>query len=120
MRDAFGRVGPHCGNRKPVPTHANPPAKRPTEPPLAPDALAALIDKALVVSDASEPPRYRLQETTRTYAAEQLTASDEARAMSLRHAHYCARLFEAEFHAWMTTPESVWWSRVEPEVDNLR
>ena len=50
------------------------------------DHLSALVDKSLVVAEPGEPPRYRLLESARAYALEQLAASDETAATLGRHA----------------------------------
>ena len=41
------------------------------------DVLSTLVEKSLVVADPGDPPRYRLLESARIYAAEQLAAADE-------------------------------------------
>jgi non-specific serine/threonine protein kinase len=58
--------------------------------------LLALVDKNLVIQDeAAEPvPRYRLLETVRAYALEQLRASGELDSMRRRHAGYFCSLAE--------------------------
>ncbi len=50
------------------------------------ELLAALVDKSLVVADACEPVRYRLLESPRAFALEQLAAAGETAAMLERHA----------------------------------
>jgi len=50
------------------------------------DVLSALIDKSLVLVDASERPRYRLLETTRAYAMEKLAEAGETDLWLRRHA----------------------------------
>lgn len=50
------------------------------------DALGQLVDKSLVVADGGDAPRYRLLETTRAYALEQLAAAGETSAWLRRHA----------------------------------
>jgi predicted ATPase/DNA-binding winged helix-turn-helix (wHTH) protein len=59
------------------------------------DTLATLVDRSLVEADAAEPPRYRLLETMRAYALEQLAAAGEQAAARLRHAHALLDLFSA-------------------------
>ena len=67
------------------------------------DALGALVDRSLVaVLPADEPtddaePRYRLLETPRAFALEQLDATGERAMMQRRHATVLASLFDA---AW--------------------
>lgn len=61
------------------------------------DGLATLADRSLVVVGSEEPPRYRLLETMRAFALEQLaqpTASvDEAAVVRRRHAGALLALF---------------------------
>lgn len=59
------------------------------------DALAGLVDKSLVKLVELEPPRYRLLETTRLYAGEQLEAHGEGAVMQLRHGQAMAAFVEA-------------------------
>jgi predicted ATPase/DNA-binding winged helix-turn-helix (wHTH) protein len=49
-------------------------------------ALGTLVDKSLVVADGGDAPRYRLLETARAYALEQLAAAGETAAWIRRHA----------------------------------
>jgi predicted ATPase/DNA-binding winged helix-turn-helix (wHTH) protein len=50
------------------------------------DMLATLVDRSLVAVDTGEAPRYRLLETMRAYALEQLQAAGELDAARERHA----------------------------------
>ncbi|HEV7915647.1 MAG TPA: hypothetical protein VGP22_17920, partial [Albitalea sp.] len=50
------------------------------------DHLSALVDKSLVLADGGPRPRYRLLETTRTYALEKLAEAGETDAWMRRHA----------------------------------
>lgn len=58
------------------------------------DALGRLIDKSLVTTEGSDPPRYRLLETLRLFARERLVANDDFRAVASAHADYHRRMFE--------------------------
>ena len=49
------------------------------------DHLSALVDKSLVVADAGDAPRYRLLESARAFALEQLAAGETADTLK-RHA----------------------------------
>jgi predicted ATPase len=61
------------------------------------DLLARLVEKSLVsIDDAAGTRRYRLLETVRLYAREQLTASGDAAEASLRHAQWALELAELE------------------------
>jgi len=84
------------------------------------DALSALVDKSLVQAEATEPPRYRLLETMRMFAAEQLALQGEADAAQLRHCDAMAQLAgEIEQSFWHLS-DSAWLARSAPEYDNLR
>lgn len=56
------------------------------------DTLAELVDRSLVTSLHEEPPRYRLLETMRAYALEQLAASGERDAVQARAVRTLAAL----------------------------
>ena len=58
------------------------------------DMLGALVDKSLLIADATEPPRYHLLETTRAYALEKLAAAGETDAWIARHARGVCACFE--------------------------
>jgi len=84
------------------------------------DALSALVDKSLVQAEPTEPPRCRLLETTRLFAAEQLALQDEADAAQQRHCDAMAQLaLEIEQSFWQL-PDSAWLARSAPEYDNLQ
>ena len=59
------------------------------------DVLGSLIDKSLVAADAGEPVRYRLLETIRAFALEELESHGEGIAMRSRHARVVARYHES-------------------------
>ena len=58
------------------------------------ETLATLVDRSLVVTDAADPPRYRLLETMRAYALQQLKRAGEHQALHLRHAQALLGLFD--------------------------
>jgi predicted ATPase/DNA-binding winged helix-turn-helix (wHTH) protein len=68
------------------------------------DALTELVDRSLVIVEPGEPPRYRLYESTRQFAAEQLAASGEQDDCRRRHALAMRRivlaLFEERLRDW--------------------
>jgi predicted ATPase/DNA-binding winged helix-turn-helix (wHTH) protein len=84
------------------------------------DLLGRLIDKSLVTVDGGDPPRYRLLETLRLYALEQLEAAGEIEAIAARHAEYFDVLFDRAYQAWETTPNTEWLRLHGPEIDNVR
>ena len=52
------------------------------------DVLAHLVSRSMVLFDAEPAPRYRMLETLRQFAAEQLEAAAETDEVAGRHAHY--------------------------------
>jgi non-specific serine/threonine protein kinase len=87
------------------------------------DHLAALVDKSLVQTDTvGGSTRYRLLESVRDYAAEQLARLGEDEAAATRRAHRDHYLALAEEAApYLTGGEQLaWLDRLELEHDNLR
>jgi len=85
------------------------------------DHLSALVDKSLVVADAGDTPRYRLLESARAFALEQLAASETADILK-RHAlamrKFMARIDGANLDGELRTDQYA--ALVLPELDNLR
>lgn len=85
------------------------------------DHLSALVDKSLVVADAGEVPRYRLLESARAFALEQL-ATGETEATLARHARalrdFIVRIGDANLDGELRSDQFA--ARVLPELDNLR
>jgi len=92
-----------------------------TEPAIL-DILAALVEQGLLRSeeDRGGEPRFRMLETIREYALEQLAAGRESEVIRRQHAAYYLDL--AERAAPQTEgPESRWWlERLDADHDNLR
>ncbi|WP_395700192.1 ATP-binding protein [Aquabacterium sp.] len=96
------------------------------------DALGVLVERSLVTTDgiaggaladaADPPPRYRLLETARAHALEQLAAAGEQPALRRRHAHAVAHLLaDADAQAWAgRIGLDAACARLEPELDNVR
>jgi predicted ATPase len=85
------------------------------------DLLASLVRKSLVLTDQPGPEtRYRLLETIRQYAEEQLSAAGELAEARQRHLAWCVRLAEAAEPELLGPRDAVWFDRLEAEVDNLR
>lgn len=86
------------------------------------EQLAALIDKSLVVVDAAEPVRYRLLESARAFALEQLAAAGETAALVRRHAEtmlaFLRRADDGNMDSTLRSDEYA--ALVLPEFDNLR
>jgi hypothetical protein len=49
------------------------------------DAISTLVDKSLLQAEGTDAPRYRLLETTRRFAAQQLDSHGETKAAEQRH-----------------------------------
>jgi len=85
------------------------------------DLLSALVDKSLVVAEpAGEQQRYRLLESTREYARERLAQSGELETIARAHAEAYLAFAERLHHAFDSTPDRVWLSQTEPELENWR
>ena len=88
------------------------------------DAVEVVIDcvgKSLISADVGAGiPRYRLLETTRTYARERLDESGEQAATVRRHAEFYRSLLERATMAWETTPSAEWLATLALEIDNIR
>jgi predicted ATPase len=85
------------------------------------DRLASLLDKSLVVARlGGETPRYRLLETTRSYAHEKLVQSGEANLIRRNHAeHFCAMFRKADSE-WEIRPTADWLRDYSSQLGNLR
>jgi predicted ATPase len=85
------------------------------------DHLSALVDKSLVVADAGDTPRYRLLESARAFALEQLAAAETADILK-RHAlamrKFLERVDGANLDGELRTDQYA--ALVLPELDNLR
>ena len=86
------------------------------------DVLGALVDRSLVMVDAGEPPRYRLLESPRAYALEQLAAASEEAEWRRRHAHSVLKHFTAvNVDCWggrIGVDDAI--AMLEPDLDNVR
>lgn len=84
-------------------------------------ALERLVEYNLVWYDElAFPARYRLLETIREFAVEQLTASDGADAAREAHGEYFLALAEQAAPALYGSQQLAWLSRLETEHPNLR
>ena len=86
------------------------------------DVLSTLVEKSLVVADPGDPPRYRLLESAKAYAAEQLATVNELSDRTGRHARAVASWFEridtAQLIGRLRSEEHL--ASLLPEMDNLR
>ncbi|WP_158291913.1 ATP-binding protein [Paracraurococcus ruber] len=85
------------------------------------EAIGTLVAKSLVSADLRQAPvQYRLLETTRAFALEQLRARPAMAALARRHAeHYRDRMLEAEA-AWERTEARTWLALYGRDIDNVR
>jgi predicted ATPase/class 3 adenylate cyclase len=93
----------------------------PAERAMALDVVTSLVDKSLLREDSIDGvPRFRMLETIRQYAAEQLAATDEEAAIRARHAA-ATLAFAEEGAAVVLGPDGrAWLDRFELERDNIR
>lgn len=82
------------------------------------DLQARLVEKSLVEMEA-DGTRYRMLETVRAYAAEQLQASGDEAGVRGRHLLACVALAESA-RPWLSGPEQGrWLTRLDQERENL-
>ena len=85
------------------------------------DHMGALVDKSLVVADPGEVPRYRLLESARAFALEQLAEGETPDALR-RHAagmlKFLRQVDDINMEGELRTDQYA--ALVVPEVDNLR
>jgi predicted ATPase len=84
------------------------------------ELASALLDKSLLTADDADPPSYRLLETPRAFAIEQLHASPDARVVHARHAALMRQRLLAAQEAQWTREGSVLIGKVIRDIDNLR
>jgi predicted ATPase/DNA-binding winged helix-turn-helix (wHTH) protein len=85
------------------------------------DCLVNLISKSLVVAALnSKRAPYRLLDTMRAYALEQLRESAERQAVAQRHAEYFRELFEKAEAERAVRTAAEWLSDYAGQLDNLR
>jgi predicted ATPase/DNA-binding winged helix-turn-helix (wHTH) protein len=85
------------------------------------DLLADLVAKSLVAADVGgAKPRFRLLDTTRTFAIQKLSESGERERIANRHAEYYRDLFERAEAAPETRSATEWLAEYGPEIDNVR
>ncbi len=85
------------------------------------DHLSALVDKSLVVADAGDTPRYRLLESARAFALEQLAEGETAETLK-RHAramcNFLERVDALNIDCELRSDQFA--AMALPELDNLR
>ncbi|CDG82790.1 transcriptional regulatory, C terminal family protein [Janthinobacterium agaricidamnosum NBRC 102515 = DSM 9628] len=85
------------------------------------DAVSDLAAKSLVSIEFSDDTvYYRLLDTTRAYAAQQLAASPLYAAVSRRYAEHCGELAQTIHADWERLPAPLWTSCYGRHVDDVR
>jgi predicted ATPase/DNA-binding SARP family transcriptional activator len=88
------------------------------------DALEVLAERSLIVADTVHRPggraRYRLLETIRLYALEQLRESGEEPALRSRHAQWCISFATDAHRLWLAGEQQPAAARLAEEQDNWR
>jgi hypothetical protein len=85
------------------------------------DGIEALVDQSLLrAEEVAGEPRFRMLETIRAFAAEQLAASDEADAIRERHARDFLALAQEAAEELSGREQRTWLDRLDMEHDNLR
>jgi non-specific serine/threonine protein kinase len=88
------------------------------------DLLSSLVDKSLVVAEASPVDagalRYGMLEPVRQYAREKLRESSEAPGVRRRHAEYYLAFAETAEPELLGANQGRWLRRLRAEVGNLR
>ena len=92
------------------------------EPPALADGLDALLDQALLVrqADGGHEARFRLLETLRVFAGEELAAAGEASALSAVHRRIFTELAEEAAPQLEAGDQREWFARLDQDHDNLR
>ncbi|CAN5425655.1 hypothetical protein BH09CHL1_BH09CHL1_16950 [soil metagenome] len=84
------------------------------------DRVQQLVDHGLVVPVESNQPRFRMLETIREFALEQLEQSGHAASASLAHARYFAQLANTAGTELTGPEQGLWLDRLELELHNFR
>ncbi len=86
------------------------------------EGLASLVDQSLVQreEDGAGGYRFRLLESVREFALEQVTSCEEGEAVGRAHARYFLELAERAALQLVGPKQRVWFLRLEQEHENLR
>ena len=85
------------------------------------DLLTGLVDRSLAVYDESAPSdgRYRLLQTVRQYAAQELESSAESETFRSRHVDFYTAMAEEGEMKLRGPDQSAWLERLESEHENI-
>jgi predicted ATPase/DNA-binding XRE family transcriptional regulator len=86
------------------------------------DSLMALVGKSMVAEEEGpgQTSRYRLLETMRAYARQQLAATGEAGRLARRHAEHYTAFAELAGPELLGPGQLGWQHRIRAELDNLQ
>ena len=85
------------------------------------ESLSSLVEKSLVIAEREGSlSRYRLLETTRAYALENLARDDDPVHRARRHAEYFCSLAKRNDTTWGSVQTKVMVAQLTPELGNLR
>ena len=84
------------------------------------ESVSELVRKSLVVKDGNSKALYRLLETSRHFARDQLLSHKELNEARRRHAAYFTSLFRTSLDDWEKLTDRQWLDVYRPETDNLR
>jgi predicted ATPase/transcriptional regulator with XRE-family HTH domain len=86
------------------------------------DSLTALVGKSMVVEEEGpgQTSRYRLLETMRAYARQQLAIAGESDPLAHRHAEHYTAFAERAGPELLGRLQLEWQNRIRAEADNLR
>ena len=84
------------------------------------ESLPELVRKSLVVRDGNNKSHYRLLETSRQFALDQLTMHDQVDSTRTRHSAYLTDLFRTSLDDWEKLPDRRWLEIYGSNIENLR
>ncbi|WP_192248384.1 winged helix-turn-helix domain-containing protein [Mesorhizobium silamurunense] len=86
----------------------------------ADDHLSELVRRSLITRDSGDRARYRLLETTRHFALQELARHNEEQDARSRLANHVRSRFEESLARWELIPDEAWVAAYRPDTDNLR
>jgi predicted ATPase/DNA-binding winged helix-turn-helix (wHTH) protein len=85
------------------------------------DAMMSLAEKSLLTADTDDPDvRYRLLQTTQSYAQEKLASTDDSAHIFHWHAHYVLKLLRRGETDWERMSRAEWVKAYDHAVDDVR
>ncbi|RWK09828.1 winged helix-turn-helix domain-containing protein [Mesorhizobium sp.] len=86
----------------------------------ADDHLSELVRRSLITRDREDRTRYRLLETTRHFALQELARQNDEQDARSRLADHVRSRFEESLARWELIPDTAWVAAYRPDTDNLR